>query len=50
MYEGIQSEVISITRFDESSDLSTTYLGKIDTTRANKIKVEETFPYQNKGI
>ena len=31
MYEGIQSEVISTTRFDENSDLSTTYLGRIDT-------------------
>ena len=28
MYEGIQSEIISTTRFDENSDLSTTYLGK----------------------
>ena len=28
MYKGIQSEVISTTRFD--SDLSTTYLGRID--------------------
>ena len=28
MYEGIQSEVISSTRFDENSDLSTTYLGR----------------------
>ena len=25
IYKGIQSEVISITRFDENSDLSTTY-------------------------
>ena len=43
MYEGIQSEVISTTRFDENSDLSTTYLGKIDITRASKIKAEEQF-------
>ena len=43
MYEGIQSEVISTTRFDENSDLSTTYLGRIDTTRANEIKAEEKF-------
>ena len=44
MYEEIQSEVRTTTRFDENSDLSTTYLGKIDTTRASKIKAEETFP------
>ena len=28
VYEGIQSEIISTTRYDENSDLSTTYLGK----------------------
>ena len=28
VYEGIQSEILNITRFDENSDLSTTYLGK----------------------
>ena len=50
MYEGIQSGVISTTRFDENSDLSTTYLGRIDMSRAGKIKAEERFLYQNKGI
>ena len=50
MYKGIQSEVISTTRFDENSDLSTTYLGRIDITRASKIKAEDNFQYQNKGI
>ena len=44
MYEGVKSEVLSTTKFDESSDLSTTYLCKIDMTRAIKIKVEEKFP------
>ena len=33
MYEGIQTEVISNTRFVENSDLSTTYLGRIGTTK-----------------
>ena len=36
MDEGIQSEAISTTRFDENSDLSTTYLGRIDITRSSK--------------
>ena len=27
-YEGIQSEISQVTRFDENTDLSTTYLGK----------------------
>ena len=44
MYGGIQSEVISSTRSDENSDLCTACLGKIDTTRAHKIKREEKFP------
>ena len=49
MYEGIQSEVISTTRFDKNSDLSTTYLGRIDITRASKIKAEEKFPIWEQG-
>ena len=44
MWEGIQSEVISTTRFDENSDLNTTYLGRVDITRASKVKAEERFP------
>ena len=32
MYEGVQSEVINITRFDENSDLSMAYLGRTDMT------------------
>ena len=27
-YEGIYAEILQVTRFDESTDLSTTYLGK----------------------
>ena len=27
-YEGINSEISQVTRFDENTDLSTTYLGK----------------------
>ena len=30
VYEGIQSEILNTTRFDEHSDLCTTYLGKAD--------------------
>ena len=46
--EGIQSEILSTMRFDENSDLSTTYLGKVGTTRASKIKAEEKFPISEK--
>ena len=49
MYKGIQSEVISITKFDENSDLSTTYVGRVDTTKASKIKAEEKFPISEQG-
>ena len=43
MYEGVKSEVLSTTKFDENSDLSTTYLGKINMTRLDKIRAEERF-------
>ena len=43
VYEGIQSEIVNTTRFDENSDLSATYLGKSDKTRNDKLKVEESF-------
>ena len=49
MYKGIQSKVIGTTRFDETSDLSMTYLGRVDTTRASKIKAEEKFPISEQG-
>ena len=35
-YKGIQSEEKSTTRFYESSDLSMTYLGRVDITGASK--------------
>ena len=33
VYEGIQSEIVSTTRFGENSDLSMTYVGKSDKMR-----------------
>ena len=49
MYEGIQSEVISNTRFDGNPDLGTTYLSRTDINRASKIKAEEKFPISEQG-
>ena len=49
MHEGIQSEISSTTRFDGNPDLSTTYLGRVDITRANKIKVKERFTLSEQG-
>ena len=41
MYDGIQSEVVSTTRFNENSDLSTTYLGRLDRAKGDRLKAEE---------
>ena len=49
MYEGIQSEVVNSTRFDEHSDLSTTYLGRSDLAKTDKWKAEESFPISEQG-
>ena len=49
MYKGIHTEILSTNRFDENSDLRTTYLGRVDTTRTSKIKVEERFPVSEQG-
>ena len=49
VHEGIQSEILNTTRFDENSDLSTTYLGKSDRSKNDKIKAEESFPISEQG-
>ena len=43
IYEGIHSDIVNSNRFDENSDISTTYLGKIE-NRGNqdKLKAEES--------
>ena len=38
VYEGIQSEIVSTARFDENYNLSTTYLGKSDRSKNDKLK------------
>ena len=50
VYKGIQSEILSTTRFDENSDLSTTYLSKADKSKNNKLKQMSPFLYLNQGI
>ena len=44
MYKGIYMEVISTDRFDEDTDLSTTYLGQVDIERDTDLNAEESFP------
>ena len=49
IYEGIHSEVVSSNRFDENSDISTTYLGRVNKEIQNKLKAEESFPISEHG-
>ena len=50
VYEDIYAEMVYSSKFDENSDLSTTYLGKADMTRNSKIKAEERFPITGQGF
>ena len=49
MYEGVQADVVYTNRFDENSDLSSTYLGQTKMTRETKIKAEEKIPITEQG-
>ena len=44
VYEGVYEEMVYVNKFNEISDLSTTYLGQTKMTRDTKIKAEERFP------
>ena len=48
-YEGVQSEISQVTGFDESTDLSITYLGRINQTRKGVIRAEENLPISGQG-
>ena len=48
-YEGVKSEIVDTTRFDKNSDLSATYLGKINMTHDKDLIVEEKFPISKLG-
>ena len=48
VYEGIQSEIVNTTRFDENSDLSPTYLGNSDRSKITNLKQKSPFWYQNR--
>ena len=49
IYEGIQSEIVNSNRFDENSDISTTYLERVDKENKNKLRAEESFPISEHG-
>ena len=48
IYEGIHSDIVGSNRFNENSDIGTTYLGKIENKR-DKLKAEESFPISENG-
>ena len=39
-----------VSKFDENSDLSMTYLGQTNMTRSTRIKAEERFPITGQGF
>ena len=49
IYDGIQTEIVNTSRFNENSDLNTTYLGRSDKARNDKLKAEESFPISEHG-
>ena len=51
IYEGIHSDIVSSSRFDENSDISTTYLGNIGWEESqNKLKSRGVIPYIRKWL
>ena len=49
VYEGVYAEVVSTNRFDEDTDLSTTYLGQVNMSRDTEVRAEESFPITSRG-
>ena len=48
-YEGVKSQILNTTRFNENSDLSMTYLGRANMVRDHKMVAEERFPMSEQG-
>ena len=48
-YEGVKSEILSTNIFDENSDLSLTYLCKVNVVKGNKITAEAKYPISEQG-
>ena len=48
-YEGVKSEIVDTARFGENSDLSMTYLRKLNMTHNKNLMVEERFPISKLG-
>ena len=50
VYDMVYAEVVTTSRFDENVDLSTTYLGRTNMQREEKLKAEESFPISEQGF
>ena len=50
IYKGVYAEMVYANKFNENSDLSTTYLGQTKMTRDTKIKAEERFLITGQGF
>ena len=44
VYEGVYAKIISTDKFDEDTELNTTYMGQLDMTRNTEVKAEKNFP------
>ena len=49
MYEGIYMEIISTDKFNEDTDISTTYLAQVNMARDTEVKAEERFQMTARG-
>ena len=50
LYEDVYADMVYTNRFDENSDLSTTYLGQMKMNRDTKFKAGERFPITGQGF
>ena len=50
LYDDVYADMVYTNRFDENSDLSTTYLGQTKLNRDTEFKAEERFPITGKGF
>ena len=47
--KGVTSQILNTTRFDENSDLSTIYLGKLHMISEDELMIEEKFSITEQG-
>ena len=50
LYEDVYADMVYTNRFDQNSDLSTTYLGQTKMNRDTKFKAEERLPITGQGF